>query len=307
MKTRLIFLVMLITCLSCGTKNKPVPNAQKEKIIGEVKEAVSSMIKGGEEANFDMTMGQMLDSPDFIYIINGKTYSYKELMDAYKAVFSTMQNQKGTIRDEKYIVLDNSTVLYTTNSKWLMNFKDGSSVLQDPWIVQFTYKKTDGKWKIMAGVESGKEKVVKASEAPKALNQVELESRFIGIWKTEAGKDTITTIEVRPFFSGGFVTDLKIESKGKAVMREKTLLGYDKKTDKLIESAITDMGPGIQLMTAWFTEPNMAMEIPLEDISNPESASLKWTFEFKSPDLVIWTEKAANKEAKAFTMKRVSK
>src|SRR4030042_269963 len=32
MKTRLIFLVMLIVCISCGTNNKPVSDAQKEKI-----------------------------------------------------------------------------------------------------------------------------------------------------------------------------------------------------------------------------------------------------------------------------------
>ena len=37
MKTKLIFLVMLIACISCGTNNKPVSDAQKEKIIGEVK------------------------------------------------------------------------------------------------------------------------------------------------------------------------------------------------------------------------------------------------------------------------------
>ena len=46
MKTRLIFLVLLIVCFSCGTNNKPVSDAQKEKIKGEVKEVVNTFFKG---------------------------------------------------------------------------------------------------------------------------------------------------------------------------------------------------------------------------------------------------------------------
>ncbi len=56
MKTRLIFLVLLIICFSCGTNNKPVSDAQKEKIKGEVKEVVNTFIKGAEEANFELTI-----------------------------------------------------------------------------------------------------------------------------------------------------------------------------------------------------------------------------------------------------------
>ena len=67
MKTRLIFLVLLIVCFSCGTNNKPVSDAQKEKIKGEVKEVVNTIFKGCEEANFDMATEPCLDSPDFVY------------------------------------------------------------------------------------------------------------------------------------------------------------------------------------------------------------------------------------------------
>ena len=86
MKTRLIFLVLLIACISCGTNNKPVSDAQKEKIKGEVKEVVNTFIKGCEEVNSDMAIKPFLDSPDFVYIANGKTYSYKEF-NVMKPVF----------------------------------------------------------------------------------------------------------------------------------------------------------------------------------------------------------------------------
>jgi len=120
MKTKLIILVMLIACFSCGTNNKPVSNAQKEKIKGEVKEVVNTFFKSCEEVNFDKAAEPFFDSPDFVYISNGVTYSYKELM-AMKPVFDKILNQKISIVDEKYAFPDNSTVLYTVNVKSLVN------------------------------------------------------------------------------------------------------------------------------------------------------------------------------------------
>src|SRR5665647_2522636 len=83
-----------------------------------------------------MVVALDFDSPDFVYINNGKTFSYQESVDTMKLFFSSLLNQKRTIIDEKFVVLDNSTVLYTANTKWLMNFKDGHSVMQDPWAMQ---------------------------------------------------------------------------------------------------------------------------------------------------------------------------
>ena len=60
MKTKLILLVLLTVSFSCGTNNKPVSDAQKEKIKGEVKEVVNSFIKGIEEANADLVMESFL-------------------------------------------------------------------------------------------------------------------------------------------------------------------------------------------------------------------------------------------------------
>jgi len=40
MKPQLFIMILLIICISCGTRNKPVSDAQKEKIKGEVKEVV---------------------------------------------------------------------------------------------------------------------------------------------------------------------------------------------------------------------------------------------------------------------------
>ena len=154
MKTRLVFFILFIVCFSCGTNNKPLSDAQKEKIKGEVQEVVNTFIKGCEEVNLDMCMKTMHDSPDFLYINNGYAFNYKECVAVFKPVFDTFLNQKITILDEKYSFPDNSTVLYSNHCKSLTNYKDGHAVLQDPTVMLFIFKKIDDAWKVIYGVES---------------------------------------------------------------------------------------------------------------------------------------------------------
>ena len=255
MKTRLIFLLLLIVCFSCGTNNKPVSDAPKEKIKGEVKEVVNTIFKGAEEANADMIIGIYLDSPDFVFTYNGNSFSYKQCADMAKSVFGTLKNQKITVVDEKYAVLDNSTVIVTVNNKCLMNYKDGHSVLQDQWISQMLFKKIDNKWKVISGAESGIEQSVKNSETSKELNLVELMKQFIGTWKAEYGKDTILIYNARPFGNGS-ERDWTLSTKGKIINSARVLYGYDSKSDKLIEATLYESSPEIDLVVWWATSKN---------------------------------------------------
>jgi hypothetical protein len=161
MKTKLIYLVLLLTVCSCGTKmSNPVSDTEKGKIKGEIKEVLNTFFKGCEEVNFDMVLKPMLDSPDYAYINNGYSFSYKECVDVFKPIFNTFLNQKITIVDEKYSFLDNSTVLYSNHSKSLTNYKDGHAVLQDPTVMLFIFKKFDNAWKIIYVVESHIDKII---------------------------------------------------------------------------------------------------------------------------------------------------
>ena len=221
MKTKLIFLVLLIVCISCGTNNKPVSDAQKEKIKGEVKQAVNIIYRGAETAKIDTALELCLDSPDFVYISNkGDVINYKDFIEGMKSGFSSQKNQEGTIKSEKYAILDASTVLYTAESKWLINFKDGHSVLQDPWAVQFTFKKIDGRWRLTYFVESGTEKIVKPSETPKELNQIELHKQFVGSWKCDYAEDTTLFYDVKSYGTG-IEQFLKFVTKGKTYQEVK--------------------------------------------------------------------------------------
>jgi hypothetical protein len=302
MKTRLIFLVLLIASFSCGINNKPVSDAEKEKIMGEVKEVANAMFKGCEEANFDMAVESFLDSPDFVYIFNGVSLNYKGVVDAIKPLFSALINQKVTIIDEKYVFLDKSTVIYTTNCRFLENYKDGHAVISDPMVVQVTFKKINDKWKAINGVESSVRQDAKNSETSKELNQVELLKQFLGTWKGEIGKDTIYIAEQK-LFGTGMLGTIKTVTKGKTIMEGQAIIGYDKKSDKIIETDLIK-GSDIMIFGIWYTSKNTCIEIPYEYLSNPENAPVTWQYEFKSPDLMVWNYKENNKTIKSLTFHR---
>jgi hypothetical protein len=303
MKTRLIFLVLLIVCFSCGTNNKPVSDAQKEKIKGDVKEVVNTIFKGAEEANFEMATEPWLDSPDFVYTYNGNSYGYKEFVDAMKPMFGSFLNQKCTIVGEKFAILDNSTVSYTANTKWLVNYKDGHSILQDPWVMQVIFKKIDKKWKVINCVESGVEQSVKNSETSKELNQVELMKQFLGTWKAEFGKDTIAIFEQKAYGVGQEVF-IKASTKGKMIFEGKQLWGYDKKLDKIINASELK-GQNIGIAVFWFISKNKYVGVYYSDIPNPENALSKWEGEFKSPDIYVETMIVNNKLVSTDTYTRI--
>lgn len=302
MKTRLVFLVMLLVCSSCGTNNKPLSDAQKEKIIGEVKEQVSIFFKGCEEVNLDMCMKPMHDSPDFLYINNGYAFSYKECLDIFRPVFDTYLNQKITILDEKYSFPDNSTVLYSNHCTSLTNYKDGHAVLQDPTVMLFIFKKIDDTWKVIYGVESHIDKIV-PSESSKELNQVELHKQFVGNWKTEEAKDTSVVWNVKSYGTG-IDGNFKLVTNGKIIMEGKQLWGYDKNLDKYTMSEMIK-GMDNALYSSWFTSKNKCTMIFYSDILYPNNASMKYEVEFTSPDKLVQTTIVNNKPTKIDTMTRM--
>jgi hypothetical protein len=305
MKTRLIFLVLLIVCFSCRTSNKPVSDAQKEKMKAEVKEVVNAILKGAEEANADMIMSIYLD-PEFIFTYNGNSFSYKQCADMAKSVFGTLKNQKITVVNENYAVLDNTTVISTVNNKCLMNYRDGHSVLQDPWISQFLFKKIDNKWKVISGAESGIEQSVMNSESSKDLDQVGFMQQFLGTWKAEYGKDTVLMYNAKSFGKGS-EREWTLSTKGKIITSAKVLFGYDSKSDKQIAVTLYESSPEMDMWAWRATTKNTAEGVPLKDITNPDNAAFKMKTELKSPDLAIFTNLVNNKVAGTYTWTRVGK
>ena len=144
---------------------------------------------------------------------------------------------------------------------------------------------------------------IQAQTTQTKLNQVQLMKQFLGSWKGELGKDSIGTLVCKSFYNG-FDFYFKIETKGKIVFEEKTLSGYDKKSDKLIKIWVQNINPEFGILALWFTSANICEEVLFEDISNPVKAKYKWIFEFKSPDLLTWKDLVDNKVTNTYTFHR---
>jgi hypothetical protein len=301
MKTKLILLLLLIVSISCSTKNKPVSDTQKEKIKGEIKEVVNTFIKGCEEANADMVMESFLDSPDFVDITNGMAFSYKEMMNM-KPNFDAVLNQKCTIVNEKYTFLDKLTVLYTAETRWSTNYKDGHSSVTDPQAFLIVFKKIDNRWKVICLVDSNVEKNV-PGECSKGLNQLELIKQYYGSWKGDNAKDTTEFYDAKPYGTG-LEGNFKYVVKGEIIMEGKQLWGYDKVVDKYIFTNVIK-GNDFETYAFWFVSKNKYICIPYSDINNPEMAFFKLEGEFKSPNELIETTSVNNKPNKPHLYTRV--
>ena len=303
MKTQPVLFLLLVVCFSCGTNNKPLSDSQKEKVISEVKPVVKEFLRGAQEANMDLIAGSTYDSPDYTYIYGGKVYSFKEVTEGFKPVFATLSNQKATIASEKYAVLDKSTVLYTLVARWEMNFKDGHSVIQEPWVNQSLFRKIDGKWKAVSTMESGFERVDKVSKEPKELNQVELSKQLLGTWKCEYN-DTTFIYDQKPYGKTGQDVTFKMTAKGKLFAEGRQLAAYDNKLDRIVVANVTK-DADMFLGAFWFTSKTKYSYVFGGDMYHPESAIYKGEGEIVGPDKYVENIIKGDKVIRTFTYTRI--
>jgi hypothetical protein len=129
---------------------------------------------------------------------------------------------------------------------------------------------------------------IQAQTTQTKLNQAELMKEFTGTWKN-VDNDTTFIWECKSFGSALEIT-IKTETKGKVTIDAKSLLGYDKENDRLIEAVIDPKSPEIYLCPCWFTSKNSFVQILWKDKADPDKADFKWAIEFTNPDSFVITE-----------------
>ena len=144
-------------------------------------------------------------------------------------------------------------------------------------------------------------KVMQAQTNQTPLNQIELMKQWIGTWKTEG---TYLSAEIHQYGIDGLEGFKKTQFKDSIKSEYKLIYGYDKKRDKYIFASIGKNSPGVILMAFWFTAKNLCERIPFEYISNPEQASSRAIYEFKSNNSIKATFIEKNKPDRIYTMIR---
>jgi len=135
------------------------------------------------------------------------------------------------------------------------------------------------------------------------LNQIELMKQFLGNWKCNIAKDTISFWDAKSYGTG-LDCNYRFVSKDKVIKEGKQFWGYDSKTDKFIWS-LMDKGGDIEIYAAWFISKTKYIEILYSYISNPEKTFWKCEGEFKTPDMMVETTTIDNKSIRTDTYTRV--
>jgi hypothetical protein len=184
-----------------------------------------------------------------------------------------------------------------------MNFKDGHSIVQEPWVSQFIFKKIDGKWKVVSTMESGYERTDKVSKEPKELNQAELAKQFLGNWKCEFS-DTIMIFSQKPYGKTGQEVMFKLSAKGKPIAEGRQLVAYDNKLDRIsIISLTKDADTWVGSLK--FSSKNKYSYVFAGDTYHPESAVYWGEGEIVSPDKYVEKFMKGDKVLQTYTYTRI--
>nr|WP_320038400.1 nuclear transport factor 2 family protein [uncultured Bacteroides sp.] len=301
----LIWALITSTSFCYASTNGSVSGKEFDKIKTEVKDVVNTLITGCEQANFDIAAAVFDNSPDFRYILNGNIFGYDDMLKGVNSMFKTMIDQKYTFLDEKYTILDKWTVLYTAKAQCTMNFKDGHSTVSDPEAMFMLFKKAGDKWKIIYAVESTVDKIIEKKNAEN-LNQIELfKQRITGVWKCETGKDTIFTWDCKDN-GNAFEADSWYESNGKRFWKSKSVIVYDKNSDKYIWTRVFNKGY-TDAYVWWFTSPDVLESVPVNNITNPSSANFSMRFEYLSPNSLKQIVTVDKKVVDTFNVQRIDR
>jgi len=150
---RILILLTVLMSWACSDGNKPLSNDEKNKIINEAKAAIATIIQSCETPDPELLKSFYMNSPDFVSMVGGQYAEYEQSLKNVDGYFANVASQKSTIRNEKYVVLDISTVLYTADSSWDVNLKNDTSFIMDPAGMQFLLKKIGDEWKVLSWTE----------------------------------------------------------------------------------------------------------------------------------------------------------
>ncbi|HEX2936556.1 MAG TPA: hypothetical protein VHO72_14465 [Bacteroidales bacterium] len=148
------FVVLVVPLLfGCTDPGKPLTNNEKEEVLHGAKLLVDTIYQACQSCDPGMLTATFLDSPDFFSFIDGKYADYKETVKKYPELMKEFKTQKAFIVQEKYLVIDPSNVLYTSNSNWVCKLQNDSAVFGNCKL-EFLLRKEDSHWKVLSWTEA---------------------------------------------------------------------------------------------------------------------------------------------------------
>ena len=128
--------------------------------------------------------------------------------------------------------------------------------------------------------------------------------QFMGIWKPNYSSGDEMILDFTPFGSA-MGSKKKIIHEDTIIFSMKSLWGYDKNRDKIINEEIDSSLPDITIATCWVTSKNT---VETENWVSPDSGdTLRCRYEFKTADLLLFTTINNNKDIATYKFTSVGK
>jgi hypothetical protein len=143
------FFVALVIFFACTNVNKPLTDSDKERMIGEAKGLISKLYQAAETCNPEMMTSTFFNSPKFISFINGDSANYEETVKKYPTLMKEFKTQKATIIEEKYTVIDASTISYLGKANWECKLQNDSIAIYNNADLDLLLKKANNNWKVI--------------------------------------------------------------------------------------------------------------------------------------------------------------
>ena len=152
---KLFFIAFPLILFSCGQQStKPMTEDQKEKVKEEINPVITQLFEYVYQANFAKYLS-FWDSTEFTYIMNGQQFDFKSFKEINTQFWSGLEYQKINTLSDKFIIINQESVIYTIIGNTEAKFKNGDILKIDPYAASLLLKKVDGLWKIQHSHGSG--------------------------------------------------------------------------------------------------------------------------------------------------------
>jgi hypothetical protein len=154
MKAKLLVPFMLL--LAACTSNKSMTDEQKAAVKEEGSAVVKEFFDALKTNNIEKFTGMLENSPDYTYITFGDVITYDQNVKMAAEYMPYVEKQTFITKFEKYIILDPSCFIYLWQGDNGMYMTSGDSTIFEDYVVAYTFRKSDGNWKLVLGHESQK-------------------------------------------------------------------------------------------------------------------------------------------------------
>ena len=152
MKAKLLipFLLIVAAC----TPNKPMTEEQKAAVKDEGSVVVGEIFNALKISDAEKLLNLLTNSPDYAYIVAGEVYTYDQQAKMAPEYMPYVERQTFKTKFEKYLIIDPACFIYIWKGDNGMYMKTGDSTILNDYMLSYTFRKSEGKWKLILGQES---------------------------------------------------------------------------------------------------------------------------------------------------------